>query len=234
MERGKQIKSNKRKNMIKSLQYYFWATYRRKNLDRLLEENKHYYQGIVLDIGGRDRGKFKKPKDKVKKWVFVDIEEKYNPDIVLDVTNMNKIESESIDVINATELFEHVENLEKGLKECYRVLKKNGVMILSAPFLYPVHADPYDFQRWTEEKWRKILEEIGFKIEKFEIMGRYFTVIMDMKKIFIKSMPRVLRWILYLFYPFLDILTELDNLKFVQNHSRLGKFHEGYFIIVRK
>jgi len=217
-----------------NIRYYFWATYRRKLLDKLLEENEHYYRGIVLDIGGRNRGRFKKPKNKVKKWIFADIEAKHNPDIISDVSNMNKIESESIDVINATELFEHVENPEKGLKECYRVLKKNGVMILSAPFLYPVHADPYDFQRWTEEKWRKILEEIGFKIEKFEIMGRYFTVLVDMKKIFIKSMPRALRWILYLFYPFLDILTELDNLKLVQNHPNLGKFHEGYFIIVRR
>ena len=98
----------------KNIQYYFWASYRRKILDELLEKNKHYYKGIVLDIGGRDRGKFKKPKDKVKKWIFADIEEKHKPDIVLDVANMKDIKDESIDIINAIELFEHVEKIEKA------------------------------------------------------------------------------------------------------------------------
>jgi len=220
--------------MIEHIRYYFWATYRRKNLDKLLEENKHYYKGIVLDIGGRNRGKFKKPKDKVKEWIFADIEKKHNPDIVLDVCNMKSVKDESIDVINATELFEHVENPEKGLRECYRVLKKEGVMIFSVPFLYPIHSDPYDFQRWTEDKWTKVLKDTGFKIEKFKIMGRYFIVLGDMIKIFIKSMPRFLRWILYLSYPLFDLVIKLDDLKSIKNHSRLGKFHGGYFIILRK
>jgi len=220
-------------NLRKSIQYYFWATYRRKILDKLLEENKHYYKGIVLDIGGRERGKFRKPKDKVKKWIFADIEEKYNPDIVLDVCDMEQIQDESINAINATELFEHVENPEKGLQECFRVLKKEGVMILSVPFLYPIHGDPYDFQRWSEEKWRRKLKEIGLKIEKFEIMGRYFTVLADAKKTFVKSLP-LLRWVLYLFYPLLDLLAKLDNFSSVCNHPKLGKFHGGYFIIAKK
>jgi len=222
------------KKLKNSVRYYFGATYRRKILDKLLEENKYYYKGVVLDIGGRDRGKFKKPKDKVEKWIFVDIEEKHNPDIVLDVADMNKIESESIDTINTLELFEHVGYPEKGLKECYRVLKNNGYMIISVPFLFPIHADPHDFQRWTEDKWKQVLQEIGFSIEKFEIMGRYFTVLADMKRTCIKSMPRPLRYVFYLFCPLLDLLVKLDNLKFVQNHSKLGKFHGGYFIILRK
>jgi len=221
-------------DLIKRIHYYLGTTYRRKLLDKLLEENKCYYKGIVLDIGGRDRGKFKKPKNKVERWIFADIEERYNPDIIIDVCNMKQIQDESIDVINAIELFEHVENPEKGLKECYRVLRKGGVMILSVPFLYPIHADPYDFQRWTEEKWRKVLEEIGFEIEKFEIMGRCFTVLAETERNLIKSLPPPLRWFFYLFYPLLDVLAKLDRFKFVSSHPKLGKFHGGYFIVVRK
>ena len=112
------------------LSYYFGATYRRKILDRLLEENKDYYQGTVLDIGGRERGKFKKPKEKVKKWIFADIEKRHKPDIILDVSNMTSIEDESVDVINAIELFEHVESPEKVLAEAKRV-GKHGVFLFS-------------------------------------------------------------------------------------------------------
>jgi len=222
------------KKLKENIKYYFWATYRRKFLDKFLEENESCYKGIVLDIGGRDRGKFKKPKDEVEKWIFADIEEKHKPDIVLDVSDMSEIKDEGIDVVSAIELFEHVEKIEQGLRECYRVLKKDGTMILSVPFLYPIHSDPFDFQRWTIDKWKKELEKIGFKIEKFEIMGRFFTVTADYVKVAIKSAPRPLKYFLYIFYPFLDLLAELDKSNFVENHPRLGKFHGGYFIIGRK
>jgi len=56
----------------------------------------------------------------------------HNPDIVLDVANMKNMGDESIDVINAIELFEHVEDIEKSLDECYRILKKGGIMIISS------------------------------------------------------------------------------------------------------
>jgi SAM-dependent methyltransferase len=219
---------------MKDLQYYLWGSYRRKILDRLLEENKHYYRGTVLDIGGRNRGNFKKPKDKVSKWIFADIEARHNPDIILDVTDMRAIKNEEISVINTSELFEHVKSPERGLKECFRVLKKNGYLIMSVPYMFPVHNDPHDYQRYTETKWKELLEEIGFTIEKCEIMGRYFTVLADMIRMLIKSIPKGIKYILYLFYPILDLLVKLDNYRFIQNHTSLGRFHGGYFIIVRK
>ena len=120
--------------MFKKIRYYFWASYRRRLLDKLQNKYSFLYKGIVLDIGGRDRGMFKKPKDKVEKWIFADIESKHNPDIILDVADMNSFSNNSIDFINAIELFEHVKNIEKGLEECYRVLKKDGIMFISAPF----------------------------------------------------------------------------------------------------
>ena len=222
------------KNLRKNIQYYFWVTYRRKILDKFLEKNRQYYKGIVLDIGGRDRGRFQKPKDRVEKWIFADIEEEHSPDIILNVCNMGQIQDESIDVISAIELFEHVENSEKGLRECYRVLKKDGIMILSAPFLYPIHSDPYDFQRWTEERWKRELKETGFKIEKFEIMGRYFTIIMEMKKTLIKQLPFGIRHLFKFFYPLLDLIVKIDDTKLVKNNQKLNKFHGGYFMVLKK
>ena len=158
-------------NFLDKARYYIWASYRRRLLDKLQKKYSNLYKGIVLDIGGRNRGGFKKPKEKVEQWIFADIEESHNPDIVLDVSCMNMVETESIDIIAAMELFEHVEKIEKGLSECYRVLKKGGFMLISVPFLHPIHADPSDFQRWTEYKWRVELERIGFKIKKIILWG---------------------------------------------------------------
>jgi len=217
-----------------NLKYYIWASNRRKILDKLQEKYSYLYKGIVLDIGGRDRGAFKKPKDKVEKWIFADIETKYKPDIVVDVADMQNIDTESIDIINAVELFEHVEKIQQGISECYRILKKSGKLILSVPFLFPVHADPYDFQRWTLTKWKKELNKSGFTIEKHEITGRFFTVLGDMNKTLVKSFPFGIKHLGYLSFLFFDLLKQLDKTKCIKNHSKLGKYHGGYFIIAKK
>ncbi|MCR4313749.1 MAG: class I SAM-dependent methyltransferase, partial [Candidatus Uhrbacteria bacterium] len=174
-------------NLLASLRYYVWASYRRKLLDKLLERHRKTFSGVVLDIGGRSRGCFEKPKDSVDKWIFADINPEYKPDIVLDVANMTQIEDSSIDVICACELFEHVAEIERGLDECVRVLKENGTMIVSVPFLYAIHADPSDYQRWTQFKWRKEIEQRSCHVDTFVIMGRFFTVMSDHTKTFFKS-----------------------------------------------
>jgi len=202
-------------------------------LDYLQDYYKHLYKGVVLDIGGRDRGKFNKPKNKVKKWIFADINRDYDPDIILDITNMEQIESDSIDVINAIELFEHVRDIKKGLKESYRVLKKNGFIFISIPFLFPIHADPFDFQRWTHSKWQIELNIVGFKIHKFIVMGRFYTHLAEMLKVNLKENilgKKFLRFLL----PFLDLIMRFDNKSKVKKNPKLNRYHNGYFIIAQK
>ncbi|MFX1298108.1 MAG: methyltransferase domain-containing protein [Promethearchaeota archaeon] len=213
------------------------SSFRRLILDQIQNQYKHLYKGVVLDIGGRDRGKFLKPKNSVEKWIFADINSEYNPDIVIDVTDMQSIESNSIDTINAIELFEHVKYIEKALKECYRVLKKEGLIIISIPFLYHIHADPYDFQRWTYNKWIFTLNEIGFTIEKFIIMGKYFTTLSENLRFLIKATEyksRFLYKILTFLIPFLRFIIKFDSSSFVRNNKILNNYHNGYFIIAKK
>jgi SAM-dependent methyltransferase len=221
------------KTLRKRIGYYLFASYRRKLLDKLQFKYEPIYSGKVLDIGGRQKGLFCPPRDKAE-WITADIVPERNPDIVLDVSDMHQIESESIDGISAIELFEHVEKIEDGIRECHRILKKEGKIIISAPFLYPFHADPWDFQRWTEVKWKQQLEQTGFKIENIEITGRIFCITADSMKTIIESLPLLMRPFGYLIYPLLDCLAGLDNSKFVLKRKRLSNYHGGYFIIASK
>lgn len=221
-------------NLLELTRYYVWASYRRKFLDKLLDRYRESFSGVVLDIGGRNRGRFEKPKAFVDKWIFADINPSHKPDIVLDVANMKQIEDQSIDVICACELFEHVAEIERGLDECVRVLKNDGGMILSVPFLYAIHADPSDYQRWTQFKWRKEIEQRSCRIDTFVIMGRFFTVMSDHTKTFFKSLPKPLNWMVVFLLPILDMLVRLDELPFIQSNHLLGKFHGGYFFVVKK
>ena len=214
------------------LQYYLGTTYRRKKLDKHLNSNRHYFKGKVLDIGGgRKRGAFIPPK--TKEWIFADISPELKPDVICNVENM-KFNDNIFNTIKATELFEHVQKPEQGIKECYRVLKKNGYLIVSMPFLYPIHGDPYDYQRWTKHKWKTIAKQTNFKVEKIITIGYFFTVLSDMLKKMNRSLPLPVRLLGYAFYPVLDIVSAIDNLKIISKNKILKTYTSGYLIILKK
>jgi hypothetical protein len=74
----------------------------------------------------------------------------------------------------------------------------------------------------------------GFKIEKLEIMGRYFSVGGDNYKLFAQSLPRLLKFFLYIFVPCAEALALLDHCGCVKKNKILGGFHGGYFIVAEK
>lgn len=223
----------KKSILRRNIEHYLGSSYRRRKIDATLSKLRHLYHGKVLDIGGRDRGMFKKPKRSVGEWLFADIVPEHHPDIILDVCKMDSIANESIDVVNAIELFEHVYSPETGVSECYRVLKKDGVFIVSMPFLYPIHGDPNDYQRWTKEKWRLVLQDAGFLVEKIYRMGTCISVSLDMLKRVIRSFPFPLNYLMMLTYPILDIIEKADGFSWVKQ-SVCGEYVGGYIIVARK
>jgi len=114
-----------------------------KNIEPYLKRLK----GKLLDIGGA----YAPFKDKitVDKYVIIDISAKFKPDIVGDVHDMHMIKDKSFDAILATELLEHCHTPQDVINEFHRVLTKDGVVLLSVPYLFPYHPDPHDYYRYT-------------------------------------------------------------------------------------
>lgn len=222
------------KKIIDRMRYWRWASIRRRMVDVILEQHREIYRGVVLDIGGRARGMFRPPVGQVERWITADIQPRNHPDLVLDVSDMHAIAKDSIDVINAVELFEHVEKISKGLDECARVLKPDGTLLITVPFLSPIHADPSDFQRWTQYRWEKELQERGFHIVTLHIMGRFFTLASELALAGLKMLPWPLRVMSYIVWPLLFELPRLDLTSWAQGHPKLSKYHGGYFILAKK
>ena len=83
---------------------------------------------------------------------------------------------ESIDVVLCTEVFEHIKDPLAALKEFNRVLKKNGRLILTAPFSCLVHMAPYFYNCGFSEYWYKEnLKDYGFYIDEISSYGNYFN-----------------------------------------------------------
>jgi ubiquinone/menaquinone biosynthesis C-methylase UbiE len=95
----------------------------------LVNQNQCEYVGI--DIAGADNFDYQNSKI-----------------VVFDGENI-PFENESFENIICTEVIEHIPNPEKIISEMHRVLKPNGLAIITLPWSARVHFAPYDFCRYT-------------------------------------------------------------------------------------
>lgn len=79
--------------------------------------------------------------------------------------NTFPIADASVDTVLCNQVLEHVFNPEAFLAEIFRVLRPNGVLILTVPFLWPEHEQPYDCLRYTSFGLKNRLERAGFNLE---------------------------------------------------------------------
>lgn len=70
----------------------------------------------------------------------------------------------SFDIAICTEVLEHCIDPEKLLSEIYRILKKDGILFFTMPFIWGEHETPYDFRRYTSFGIKRKIEDAGFEI----------------------------------------------------------------------
>jgi SAM-dependent methyltransferase len=77
----------------------------------------------------------------------------------------------TFDTVVCLEVLEHVPNPEAALQEASRVLKREGHLLLSTPFLYPIHDAPSDYRRWTWHGLEAMVESSGLRVEWLRTLG---------------------------------------------------------------
>lgn len=100
-------------------------------------------------------------------------------DIVSDIISI-PVEDSSFDAVLCTEVLEHIPYPELAIKEFARILKKDGVLILTAPFNSLTHFAPYHFCTGFNRFWyEKHLPDHGFEIVECERNGNYFSYMLQ-------------------------------------------------------
>jgi len=139
-------------------------------------------------------------------------------DVICEATNIPE-PSAKYDIVICTQVIEHVFDHVKLLAEAYRLLKPGGYFIMSGPFIWSLHEEPYDFFRFTKYGFRQLLENAGFVIKeeksnggKFAALGQLNILVLCVagkeKNIITRSFHAIIRRCLPLFcnivFPWLD------------------------------
>jgi SAM-dependent methyltransferase len=92
-----------------------------------------------------------------KEYVGCDMREGPGVDRILNLHSI-ELEESTVGTVLCLDTLEHVEYPNKALEEIHRILKPNGVVIISSCMNYPIHDFPCDYWRFTPEAFRSILK----------------------------------------------------------------------------
>jgi SAM-dependent methyltransferase len=83
----------------------------------------------------------------------------------------------SVGLVLCTEVVEHVPDPTRALAELARVLRPEGLAVVTTPFLYPLHEEPWDFQRLTRYQLARTAAAAGFTVEHLSTAGNEIEVL---------------------------------------------------------
>jgi SAM-dependent methyltransferase len=149
-------------------------------IDAAMQRAALHAKGIVLDVGCGARPHEPLLLTHAASYYGVDRpreEQPAAPDVVADAMVL-PFRASAVDTVVATELIEHLPHPEAFLREAARVLRPGGVVIVSAPFMEPLHEEPRDFFRFTGHGLRCILERHGFRLLSLEAKGGWWSVVL--------------------------------------------------------
>ena len=157
----------------------------RKNLYFNIKELAPKLSGMILDFGCGAKP-YRDLFINCDKYIGLDIETSGHDhkeefiDVYYD-GNTIPFKDEHFDNIFSSEVYEHVVNIDDILQELYRVLKKDGLMLVTVPFVWNEHETPYDFHRYTGYGIKELLEKHGFEVIESRKSTSYIEMIYQMR-----------------------------------------------------
>lgn len=141
------------------------------------------------------------------------------------------IEDNSCSHVLLIEVAEHVYDPKKLLSEINRILISNGTFIITAPFYWPIHEEPYDFKRYTRFGLTRILQDSGFEIVDAQNTGNMFVSFFQTINSFLYTLSGKRLYVAFL--PLFFIFNLLGHfLSFYKSND--NPFALGYFFIGKK
>jgi len=164
----------------------------------LIAAAKKYFSGRLIDIGCGNKPYAGLLKPFVSEHIGVDhsltLHGTTNIDIMSSAYEI-PVADESFDSALSTAVLEHLEEPERALRECHRVLKPGGVAVYSVPFIWHLHEDPRDFYRFSKYGLDYLFKKVGFEIIEIKALSGFWVTF---GQLFVYNLYRLnrgpLRW----------------------------------------
>lgn len=137
--------------------------------------------GSILDLGCGEQP-FRRMFSDAAQYVGLDIPSGFgmshsHHNLLLFDGSKIPIRSASIDLVLATEILEHVNDVQRLLSEVMRVLRPGGRVFLTTPWSARIHYEPFDFRRVSPHGMAQYATETGLRLEHVESRGGLAAVI---------------------------------------------------------
>ena len=126
--------------------------------------------GRVLDVGCGNKPYAVWLNSAKVEHIGIDVYPGSQVDIVVKPGESWPLETSSFDAVLCTQVLEHVANLNEALSEIHRVLKPNGILVVTIPFIYNQHGEPDDYRRFSLYGIRQLFEK-DYKIIESKFQG---------------------------------------------------------------
>lgn len=149
-----------------------------RHIENFVEHHGPSLTGRILDFGCGNKP-YAETLRNATTLVGVDVEQSSERcvDVLIDPGEPLPFATGWFDGAICTEVIEHVEEPWTLLKEIGRVLQPGGRIILTTPFVWPLHEEPRDFMRFSPHALAYLLERAGFEVEVVERAGGLSSVI---------------------------------------------------------
>lgn len=213
-----------------------------RQLKKSILKSIPYIHGKCVDIGSGN-SPYKKfilknvseyiavDKGSVHQHMFQTSKEKF---LDADIKNL-PLDDKSVDTILLTQVLEHIDEPFKALDEVKRVIKDDGIIILSVPFIYHAHATPYDYYRFSEYGLKKICETYNFEIIEFHYQGYLGTTIFSILNGFIWELASKYKYLRnFILLPLLLIIFSINNcFGMLLDKIKLKNFTPNFWMILK-
>jgi len=128
-----------------------------------IQKYAKYAKGNLLDIGA-GLSPYKPFFKNVDKYIRMDNFQypgAKKPDIIGDALDI-QLKSNSIDSIFSSQVLEHIKDPKKMVDEIHRILKKDGICILTTHMAQVLHGEPHDYFRFTEYGLKELFKKFKY------------------------------------------------------------------------
>ncbi|MFZ2322424.1 MAG: class I SAM-dependent methyltransferase [Ignavibacteriaceae bacterium] len=159
----------------------------RKGLLKYIKPLGKYIGGKTLDVGCGIKP-YKKYFNS-KEYIGIDLKTTlHNSENSIDVYYDGKVipfNNEQFDSVVTSQVLEHVFHPDLFLSETNRVLKTNGYLLITVPFVWDEHEKPFDFGRYSSFGIVYLLEKNGFEIKEHFKTANNFAALAQLINLYV-------------------------------------------------